>query len=70
MFPKEDIEKLEREAAKRGYDLSRLFQLSNALKHMVVKYKHGKEGNRWTTITCFKTKKVHHYNKHRHRDNF
>lgn len=70
MMPNEELEKLEREAAKRGYDVSRLFQLANALKQMFVKYRHHKDGKRMATVTCFKTKKLHHYNKHRHRDNF
>lgn len=65
-----ELEELKQRAEAHGWDVSRLIQLSNALRLMTVKYTHDKQGNRMPYLTCFKSKKLHHSWCNRHRDNF
>ena len=68
----EEYKELERRCKQHtpAYDPERLIQLSNALKHMIIKYKHYSDGSRQVYLTCYKSKKKHHSSRTRHRDNF
>lgn len=63
-------EDLKQSCEERGYDVTRLSMLALALRHMIVKYKYNKKGERNVHLTCHKAKtKYRHRNEH-YRNNF
>ena len=66
----DSYEDLKQRCAERGYDVSRLAMLALALRQMIVKYKHGKNGAREVRLTCYKAKTKYRHKTKSCRHNF